>query len=404
MVARNNSAKNTSVREFVILMAALMSIVSISIDAMLPALGVIGHDLGLLNPNHAQYIIGSIFLGMTIGQLIGGPLSDDIGRKKILYVGLFIYFIGSIICYISGSLEMILIGRLVQGIGISGPNVAATAIVRDKYSGRDMARIMSFVMMIFMLMPAMAPAMGQGILIIASWRVIFLMYMVYSVILLVWLFLRLEETLSPENRIKFSSKNLVHGFKEIVSNRTTACYTICMGICFGGLIGFLTSAQQIFQVHFQTGKMFVVYFAMLALMIAVASFVNSGMVQRLGMRHICKRAMIAIIVISAIFLTLNFTIEIPLWMFMVYSAALFFSFGIMFGNLNAIAMEPMGHIAGIASALIGSTSFMMSLVLGSIIGQLYDNTLVPLASGFLVLGILSLFFMWLAEGKKLAAE
>jgi DHA1 family bicyclomycin/chloramphenicol resistance-like MFS transporter len=238
------AAKKTSMREFVILMAALMSIVSISIDAMLPALGIIGHDLGLQNPNHAQYIISVIFFGMMLGQLICGPLSDDIGRKKILYAGLFVFAIGSVVCYTAKSIEIMLLGRFIQGVGIAGPNVAAIAIVRDKYSGQDMARIMSLVMMIFMAMPAVAPAMGQGIMMVASWRAIYLVYLIYALILLVWLFLRLEETLTPENRIKFSFKNFAHGAKEIASNRTTFCYTICMSSESSVVILFMRSRAQ----------------------------------------------------------------------------------------------------------------------------------------------------------------
>lgn len=391
-------------KEFIILMAALMSIVSISIDAMLPALGVVAGDFALTNPNHAQYIIGSIFIGMMFGQVICGPLSDDIGRKKVLYIGLFVYFIGSIICFISNSLEVMLIGRLIQGFGVSAPNVATISIVRDKYAGRDMARIMSFVMMIFMAMPAVAPALGQGIMLIASWREIFLLYMVYAVVLLVWLHMRLDETLHPENRVKFSFKNFEHGFKEIIKCRTTVCYTICMGITFGSLIGFLNSCQQIFQVYFGVGKMFVVYFAMLACAIAAASFVNAKLVHKYGMRHICKRSMLMVSIFSATFLVIDITISVHLWMFMFYAIILFFSFGMMFGNLNAIAMEPMGHIAGIAAAIIGACSFFISLVLGVTIGQLYNNTLIPVISGFLAFSILSLSFMYLAEGKKFAKE
>ncbi len=391
-------------KEFIVLMAALMSIVSISIDAMLPSLGFIAKDFALANPNHAQFIISFIFLGMTIGGLAWGPLSDDIGRKKVLYIGLFIYFIGSVVCYISSDLQMMLFGRVIQGIGIAGPNVATMAIVRDKYSGRDMARVMSFVMMIFMFMPAIAPALGQGVMLVASWRAIFLLYIIYAIILLVWLFLRLEETLTEKNRIKFSLMNFKHGFKEVIKNRTTVCYTICMGITFGSLVGFLNSSQQIFQNYFGTGKMFVVYFAMLAGSIAVASFANSQLVQKFGMRYICKRAMFGTILASAVFLILNTLIHAELWMFMLYAVVLFFSFGLMFGNLNAIAMEPMGHIGGIASAIIGTISFTVSLILGIGIGQLYDNTLIPVTAGFLVLGVLSLSAMIAAEGKKFAAE
>ena len=377
-------------KEFIILIASLMSIVAISIDATLPALGVISRDLNITNPNHAQFIIGFIFLGMTIGQLICGPVSDAIGRKKILYFGLSVYLLGSIICFLSASLTMILIGRFIQGIGVSGPYVAAVSIVRDKYSGRDMARIMSLVMMIFILVPAIAPSIGQGILLVASWRAIFVLYIFYAILLLGWLSLRLEETLPPEKRISYNLKNFLHGLKEIINNRVTICYAICMGITFGGLIGYLNSSQQIFQMQFETGNMFAVYFGLLASVIGVASLLNSRIVQKYGMRYICRRSTLVIIIASG--------------MFLIYAAILFFSFGMMFGNLNAIAMEPMGHIAGIASALIGAGSSVISLFLGTMIGQLYDGTLTPVTLGFLGLGIISLAIMRFAEGARIAGE
>ena len=392
-------------KEFIIMMASLMSIVAISIDAMLPALGIIGADLKIANPNHAQLIISCLFFGMMLGQIFAGPLSDALGRRKILFIGLGIYMVGTIICYLSNSLEMILFGRVIQGIGVAGPYITSVAVVRDKYSGRDMAKIMSMVMVIFIMVPAIAPSIGQGIMYIASWRGIFVLYICYSILLITWLNFRLPETLAPEKRIPFNFRNFVHGFGEIVKNRITVCYTVCMGITFGSLIGYLNSSQQIFQVQFQAGKMFAVYFGILALIIGAASMVNSRIVQKFGMRFICKRAMLSMTAASGIFLIVNLTIaEVQLWMFLAYMAVMFFSFGLMFGNLNAIAMEPMGHIAGIASALIGASSSIISMILGTIIGQLYNNTLVPLTTGFAVLGLISLSFMLIAEGKKFASE
>lgn len=404
MAAKKKKNTGPSIKEFIVMMASLMSIVAISIDATLPALGIIGADLNVSNINHTQYVISFLFMGLCVGQLFSGPLSDAIGRKKILFVGLGVYLVGALICFMSTSLEMLLVGRVIQGLGVSGPYVASVSIVRDKYSGRDMARIMSLVMVIFILVPAIAPALGQGIIHLFSWRAIFLMYVIYSIAVIIWLSFRLEETLPVKNRIKFNPKNLVHGFKEIIQNRTTVCYTLCAGICFGSLIGYLNSSRQIFQEMFGTGDMFALYFGCLALMIGVSSIVNSRIVQRLGMRYICKRVIICIVLSSAVFLLLNYLVEIRLWMFLAYAGTLFFCFGMIFGNVNAIAMEPMGHIAGIASALIGSTSSLISMTCGAIIGQLYDGTLIPLTCGFLALGVLSLVIMRIAEGDKFASE
>ncbi len=395
----NQKLREPSLKEFTVLMAFLMSIIAISIDALLPSLGVIGKDFNVSNPNHVQYVIGFIFIGMTIGQLICGPISDAVGRKKVLYFGIGFYLVGSVICYFSDNFTMMLVGRLIQGLGVSGPYVTAISVVRDKYSGRDMARVMSVVMMIFILVPAIAPTLGQAILLFASWRHIFLLYIVYSIVIGLWITFRLPETLPVSQRIPFSAKNIVHGFKEIVRNHTTISYTICTGVCFGSLIGYLNSSQQIFQGQFGTGKMFTVYFGALALTLGAASLLNSRFVERLGMRFICIRSTLAMVVASVIFLAVNLMIPVHLWMFLIYAGILFFSFGLMFGNLNSIAMEPMGHIAGIASAVTGSMSSAISMALGAFIGQLYDNSLIPIATGFLVLGTISLSIM-IAEKKR----
>jgi len=389
-----------NMKEFTVLMASLMSIVAISIDAFLPALGVVGQDLHLSNPNHAQFLIGFIFIGMALGQLICGPLSDALGRKPVLYVGIALYLIGSVTCYFAQTIEAMLAGRLIQGLGVSGPYVSAISIVRDKYSGRHMARVMSIIMMIFIMVPAIAPSLGQAIMLYASWRFIFLLYVVYSLSIMTWIFLRLEETLPAEKRISFSWAHIISGVKEVIGNRASFSYTICMGICFGAFLGYLNTSQQIFQVQFGAGKMFAIYFGLLALVLGVASLLNSRFVEKLGMHYICLRSFFAIVVSSAVFLAAHLLVDIQLWMFLMYAAVIFFSFGLVFGNLNALAMEPMGHIAGIASAVIGCVSSLISMGLGAMIGQLYNNTLIPIASGFLVLGIFSILIMLFADKKK----
>ncbi len=375
--------------EFTVLMASLMSVVAISIDAMMPALGIIGHDLHVMHPNQVQYIIGFVFLGMTIGELIAGPVSDAIGRKKVLYVGLLLFIVGSVISYVSQDITAMLIGRFIQGIGVAGPYMSAVSIVRDKYAGRDMARIMSLVMMIFIAMPAVAPTLGQGILLFASWRSIFLLYIIYALIIAVWLYVRLEETLAPTDRIPFSLYNIAHGLKEIASSKVTVNYTLCMGLIFGGFLGYLNSAQQVFQDQFHTGKLFTLYFSGLALVFGAASLYNSRIVERLGMRRICKRAAACVVMASAVFLIIEWAMPISLWIFIPYAAVLFFCFGLMVGNLNALAMEPMGHIAGIAASITGSAGSAISMVIGTIIGQAYNGTIMPLAFGFLIVAAIA---------------
>lgn len=397
---QESTSSRISMKEFTLLIALLMSIVAISIDALLPALGFISRDIQLTHPNQAQYIISALFLGMALGQLICGPLSDSNGRKKILYFGISLFLVGSLVCFFAQDINTMLIGRFIQGLGVSGPYVSAISIVRDKYSGRLMAKIMSLVMLIFIMVPALAPSLGQAILLIASWRYVFVLYIVYSIAIGLWIFLRLEETLPKEKRIPFSISSFIDGFKEVIFNRITMSYTLCMGLFFGSFVGYLNSSQQIFQVQFNTGKLFTVYFGVLALLFGVASLFNSQLVEKWGMHFISKRAVCGLVISSALFLALHAVTDIHLWMFLIYAAVLFFCFGMLFGNVNAMAMEPMGHVAGIASAVIGAVSSIISMVIGTFIGQMYNNTLIPVTLGFVIMGSLALIIMFWADSKS----
>jgi len=396
----HSAPSRISSQEFTLLIALLMSIVAMSIDALLPALGFISNDIPLAHANQAQYIISALFLGMALGQLICGPLSDATGRKKILYAGILLFLCGSLVCFFAQDINTLLIGRFIQGLGVAGPYVSAISIVRDKYSGNEMARVMSLVMMIFIMVPALAPSIGQAVLLVSSWRQIFVLYIVYALIIGVWIFFRLEETLPKEYRIPFSTRGFIDGFKEVISNYTTMCYTLCMGIFFGSFLGYINSSQQIFQDLFQTGKLFTIYFGVLALVFGVASLVNARFVEKWGMDYLCNRATWGIILSSAIFLVVLLFIPANLWLFMVYASILFFCFGLVFGNVNAMAMEPMGHVAGIASAIIGAASSIMSMLIGTVIGQMYNGTLVPVTTGFLIFSVMALAILQLARNKK----
>lgn len=377
-----------------------MAIVALSIDALLPALGLITQELKILNANQTQLVISMLFLGMALGQLICGPLSDSLGRKPVLYSGLAVYITGTIVCFSSNDISSLLIGRFVQGLGCAGPYVSAVSLVRDKYAGRGMAKIMSLVMMIFVLVPALAPTLGQAILFVSPWRGIFVMYLCYALIIVTWIYFRLAETLPKEQRIPFTKRGFIAGFKEVLTNRVTASVTLGMGLTFGSFIGYLNSSQQIFQVQFGTGKLFSLYFGSLALALGAASMLNSRFVERLGMFHIASRAYRVIVSASALFMFIQFYLDIQLWMFMAYMLILFFSMGMVFGNLNAMAMEPMGHVAGIAAAVIGSVSSMMSIIIGTTIGQLYNSTVMPLTGGFLLMSSLALMLLHFSQRTK----
>jgi DHA1 family bicyclomycin/chloramphenicol resistance-like MFS transporter len=392
-------AISISTREFIIIIAFLMSIVAISVDAILPALGYIAEEIPFSHPNEGQYIISALFLGMAMGQLICGPLSDGTGRRKVLFLGIILFLVGSTICYFAGGIRALLLGRFIQGLGVSAPYISAISIVRDRFEGREMAKIMSIVMMIFIMVPALAPSLGQLILLTFSWRAIFLMYILYALLIGSWIFIRLEETLPAESRIPFHASNILAGFREVLSNRITMSYTICMGLFFGSFFGYLNSSQQIFQVQFATGKLFTVYFGALALLFGIASLVNSQLVEKWGMHFITKRATYGIILSSLLFLILQFFVNITLWMFLPFLSILFFCFGLLFGNFNSLAMEPMGHVAGIASAIIGSVSSLLSMAIGTGIGQLYDETLLPVTLGFFVMSCLSALLTKIVDPK-----
>ena len=391
--------KTASEGEFVALIALLISLVALSIDAMLPALPQMGAELGVAQENDRQFIVSFLFLGLAAGQLLFGPLSDAVGRKPAIYGGLAVFVLGSLISAFASDFTFMLIGRLLQGFGAAGPRIVVVAMVRDRFEGRAMARIMSLVMAVFILVPALAPFLGQGVLEIAHWRAIFGAFVLLAVVGLVWFAWRQPETLAPERRLAFTPRRLWSAVAETCRNRTAFGYTIAAGLIFGAFIGYLTSAQQIFQDLYGVGRLFPLCFAVLALALGGASLVNARLVMRLGMRALCRWSLLALTGISAafFFFALAWGGVVPLWLMMAVFLLCFFCIGILFGNFNALAMEPLGHIAGVAAAVIGSITTLVSLVLGTAIGALYDGSLLPLVGGFAGLGLLSLLVMQWVE-------
>ena len=382
---------------FIAMMASLMAVTAISIDAMMPVLGIIRESFETSHPNQVQLIISMMFAGMALGQLIFGPLSDALGRRKILFLTLGIYCIGSLVCLLATTIEAMLMGRVIQGLGAAGPYVCSISIVRDTYSGRAMARVMSLIMMIFVMVPVAAPAFGQAIVLVASWHYIFVFYLFYAVLIALWMFFRFKETLPPEKRVAFTWANIRKDVREVLTNRHTMCYTLAMGCLFGSLIGDLNSVQQIFQERYAVGKMFVVYFGLQALAFGVSSLFNARWVERYGMRYLCIRALLLFTFTSVVVLALHFVMDIGFWLFFFYGCIICLSVGLLFGNLNALAMEPMGHIAGLAAAVIGAVSNLVAIPAGTLIGQYYDGTIMPMTIGFTVLGALALLCVKLAQ-------
>ncbi|MDE2447035.1 MAG: multidrug effflux MFS transporter [Alphaproteobacteria bacterium] len=386
--------QTTRPNEFIALIAFLTALMAMSIDTMLPAVGLIANQLGAANPNDRQFIVLFFFLGMTFGQLIFGPLSDSFGRKPIIYIGLVLYAVGAFMCLVSTNYTMMIVGRMVQGFGGASPRVVSTAMVRDGAKGADMARIMSFVMSVFMLVPILAPSIGQLVLYVGSWRYIFAGFIVAAIIASLWLGLRQAETLAPENRHDFSPADLWASAKLVVNNRICLGYTLASGFIFSAFTCYLGTSQQIFAEQYGQGDKFALWFGGLAIAIALAMVFNGNYVKRLGMRMISKWAVRGFLVVWAMMLgaSIVYAGHPPLIVLGLLLPWSFFCSGLTFGNINSLALEPMGHNAGMAAAISGFIASLMAVILGGVSGRFYDGTMYPISFAFLGFGAL----MWLA--------
>ena len=395
----NTQKTGPSYVEFVVIVSLMMSLTALSIDVILPALAQIGADLNVQNPNDRQLIVSILFLGLAIGQLFFGPLSDTTGRKPAIFSGYALFVVGAITAIFSSSFPMLLLGRFLQGMGVSAPRAVTLALVRDRYEGRAMAQVMSFVMTVFILVPMIAPSLGQAILLFAGWRAIFVALVGMALSTLLWFALRMPETLARDQRAPFSLKRIVSATLEVVRIRTALGYTLSAGLISGAFIGYLNSSQQIFQELYKLGELFPIYFGVIAFSIGLASFLNARLVVRFGMRFLVRWSLVAIFVLACI----GFGIALlaagqpPLWFLMGYLMSTFFCIGILFGNQNSLAMEPLGHLAGIGAAVVGSLSTLISMPLGTIIGQNYNGTILPLIIGLGVLALLSIFVVQWTE-------
>ena len=383
----------------------LTALVALSIDMILPALPAIGATLGVDRANETQLVISFLFFGFGLGQLVYGPLSDNTGRKPAVYVGLVFYISGCLLALLSQTYSMMLTGRFLQGVGVAGPRAMTIALVRDKFEGRSMARIMSLIMTVFIMVPVIAPTLGQAVLGIAGWRTIFGIYLAMGLVACVWFALRQEETLPVNRRIPFSLGRIAGAFREVLTSRTAFGCTVAAGLIFGAFLGYLNSAQQILQQQYGLGSRFPLYFAMLAIALGTASFLNAGLVMRHGMQRLSVLSLRTICGVSIVFLGVAFARSghPPLWAFMAYLMLSFLCIGLLFSNLNAMAMQPLGHIAGTGAAVVGTVSTLMAFTLGTFIGQSYNGTILPLVAGFAILSILAMLTLrWVESGDRIA--
>lgn len=392
---------NTFKFEFVALMASLMSLVALSIDALLPALPEIGAAVGVVNPNDNQLLITMIFLGLGFGQLIFGPLSDSFGRKRIVYIGFIVFFIASIICVSTKSLEVMIFGRILQGIGLSSPRSLTLSMIRDSYSGDYMAKIISFVVMFFILVPVVAPTLGQFLINFFNWESIFYFNLVFGILIMLWFWLRQPETLAKEKRIKFSSHLFIDGVKEFFKHKNAVAFTLVSGFITGSFMVYLSTSQQIFQEQYNLADMFPYIFASLAISVGLATFLNSQLVVKYGMLKIAYVSCIAYAVISVSYVIIFWSGQNPsIYILLSFFALQFFSVGFLFGNLRALAMQPLGHIAGIGAAINGFISTVMAVPIANYIGNFVTHSVLPLFIGFSIFGLLSVLIFVIIKRKS----
>ncbi|WP_170752858.1 multidrug effflux MFS transporter [Ruegeria lacuscaerulensis] len=382
--------------EFVALVAMMFATIAFSIDSILPALPDIGAQFSPDDINKAQLILTSFVLGMGIGTFFTGPLSDAFGRKPVIYVGSALYIVSAAVAWASSSLEMLLVARIFQGMGCSAPRVVAMAIIRDLYSGREMARIVSIAMMIFTLVPAIAPMMGAGVIALTGWRGIFVCFMLFSLITIVWMGLRLPESLTPENRRPLRFPLMLDAAQQMFAHPSVRVSILVQTLCLGMLFTMLTMVQQVYGEIHDSAHSFPFWFGFVALMSGSASLLNAALVVRLGMRRIVTWVLGGQILFTSSVLLLNsfdLSANLSFALFVSWQTAVFFMAGMTMGNLNAIAMEPMGHIAGMAASVIGAVSTVLAAVIAGSIGLLFDGSILPLGAGILTMSTLGFVLM-----------
>ncbi|MEO2052239.1 MAG: multidrug effflux MFS transporter [Allomuricauda sp.] len=391
--------------EFVALMAALMSIVALAIDAILPAISNIGEAIQSYDSTDNQLLVTMIFLGLGVGQLFFGPISDSFGRKPVVYLGFSIFLVASIICLFAPSLEIMVVGRILQGIGLSAPRTISISIIRDTYHGDYMAKVMSFVTAFFILVPVVAPAIGKLILDAAGWEAIFYVQMVFVFVVALWFWKRQEETLHPEYKIPFTRHVFVDGLKEFMKYRETIAFTLISGLVTGAFLVYLSSAQHIFEDQYALKEVFPYIFAGLAISIGLSTFLNGTMVMRFGMRKLSLMATIVFCLVALTYTLLFLNSPNPsIYILVGFLSIQFFCLGFMWGNFRSIAMEPIGHIAGIGAAINGFISTVLSIPIATFIGEFVKNSVWPLFAGLAICGMcaLAIFLLVHRPKKKMA--
>ncbi len=382
--------------EFIALMALMGGAVAYAIDAMLPALPEIGQELSPNALNRAQLVVTSFVFGMGLGTFLVGPLSDAFGRKPVVLVGSVIFAAASVFALFTSSLELLIASRVVQGLGVSAARIVSMAIIRDLYAGREMARLMSFVTMVFMLVPAIAPLMGSIIIAFAGWRGVFASFVLFAGLYTLWMMVKLAEPLPPEHRRPFQATALWRAAREVVSNRIVLLATAVMTLCFAALFASLSTVQQIMGDTFGRPGEFPYWFALIALISGSAALMNAALVMRLGMRRLVSitlagQVALCLGMLGLVQIDMPLTVQFALYI--AWQSTVFCMASLTLGNLTSLAMEPLGHIAGMAASMISGLATVGSVLIAIPIGLAFDGTPVPLIGGVLVCALLGRLLM-----------
>jgi DHA1 family bicyclomycin/chloramphenicol resistance-like MFS transporter len=396
MPEQRGGTRSIGFPEFVVLAAATMSTQAIAIDAMLPAFPTIVRALNIADPNHAQWIVTAYMTGLGLGQLFWGVMSDRFGRRPILISGLSLYVAAALLCSLAGSFHALLGWRFLHGLAAACVTVTRS-VVRDLYSGRQMARVMSLTFVVFLMVPIIAPSVGQLILLLAPWRTIFVVFAAFAAVVATWGFARLPETLHPEYRLTLTLPHIAAAARLVLGNRISMFYTLAMMVMFGTIMAYVGMVQQIFSDVFHRAALMPSMFALCAVFMGMAAYLNSRIVERLGMRLISHTALLSFIAVTALHLIIALLGWEQIWTFVVLQAVGMACIGLSMSNFGAMAMEPVGSIAGIAASLQGFVSTFSGALVGALIGRLFNGTTVPLAGGALCCGLASLGFVLLAE-------
>jgi DHA1 family bicyclomycin/chloramphenicol resistance-like MFS transporter len=388
-------------RQFVAMIAALMATNALAIDSMLPALPEIGEALGIVSPNDRQWVVTSYLLGFGAAQIIYGTLADRFGRRKVLLIGLAIYAAGSMAATFATSFEAMMVARVVQGIGAAASRVLAVSIVRDTFSGRQMARVMSLAFIVFLAVPILAPSIGQVIILVAPWRWIFALLGLFGVVVALWVARKLPETLHPDDRTPIAFWPVISAFGICLTTRQSVGYMLAMTFVIGSLFGFINASQQLFEDVFRASDIFTIVFAVIAGFMALASFLNSRIVERFGMRRVSHTALIGYLAATLIHGSVALAGYETLWTFTLFQCATMFFFGLMASNFGALAMDPLGHVAGTASSVQGFVSTVGGALIGFWIGQHFNGTALPIVLGFGACGVAALAMVLIAEKGRL---